>query len=69
MLIEFQAHPGGGVVAIDAAEVVSVVPARGGMPLTLLRLSGGRDVVVRGCKDEVAARLDLTLERPAFRDG
>lgn len=60
MLVEFQTHPDGGKVAIDTNEVRAVVAARGGLPFTLIRLSSGEDLVVRGTKSEVANRLELT---------
>ena len=68
MLVEFRRQPDGEIVEIETSHVEAVVPARGEMAFTLIRLSGGRDVVVRGSKDDVAAKLDVTEERPAFRD-
>lgn len=67
MLVEFWSHPDGAVVAIETNEVRTVIAARGDMALTLIRLSGGEDVVVRGSKDEVAARLNMTEEWKALR--
>jgi hypothetical protein len=60
VLIEFETHPRGDRVAVESRQVVAVLRARGGLPFTLIRLSGGRDVVVRGTKAEVMERLELT---------
>ncbi len=69
MLIEFRSHPGGGVVAIDTSRVSAILRARGGLTFTLVRCTDGLEVVVRGSKDQVVARLDQTGEGPALRIG
>jgi hypothetical protein len=69
MIVEFLSHPEGAVVSIDPARVRAVIPARGGLPLSLVRCVNGMDVVVRGTRDEVQARLDRTGEGPALRMG
>ena len=54
-------------VTVNTRQVTTVGPDPKNPSLTLIRFSDGREVVVRGTKDEVVARLDRSGEQRAFR--
>ena len=67
VFIEFVTHPDGAVEGVG--DVRSTSRARGGLPFNLVRCRDGREFVVRGAKDAIDARLDVTGEGPALRIG
>jgi hypothetical protein len=66
MLIEFETYPDGTPVTINTRQVSTVIPAPENPELTVVRFSGGDEVVVRGAKEEVAARLGQSGEMRAM---
>jgi hypothetical protein len=66
MLIEFETYPDGTPVTINTRQVSTVIPAPENPELTVVRFSGGSEVVVRGATVEVAARLGQSGEMRAM---
>ena len=60
MLVEFQSYPDGEPVTVDTKLVATVRPARSESEVAIIRLSDGRDVVVRATKAEVMAKLEMS---------
>jgi hypothetical protein len=67
VIVEFVSHPDGEAVRVEMKQVRAILRARGGLPFTLIRFADDREVVVRGTKDQIQARLEQTAEGPALR--